>query len=344
MTTFAVDPGPIHTTPPAKALPHLSLSSAFSRMYRRNRMQVFFSLVFPLLFLGMFAMIGAIAAAAPSVDILGDLEAVPTEALRTAGIGLEQSPTVESAIENLTSGQVLAVLDTDQRMAWVPEGLDDRAILDTIAAAGLQIVEVPSSEIFNFMRFGLPGVLTFATLNVAFFGTTTTLIEMRKQGVLNLLRRTPARTGQVILAPVPSKLVGFAGVLTLMIVLSWLLGYIDVAAVPWSIATGLISFTAAMTWAYLLGARSTNIELATAVTGGVLPVALMLSGALLPLEILPSVFERVAVISPIAHIASLYRAALTGTEPTWSPTLSVLVLAASAAVSIAVSIRIFRWR
>lgn len=322
----------------------LSLGGAFARMYFRNRLQLFFSLVFPLLFLSMFGAIGLLAQADPSVEVLGPVPSAAREALISEGISVEQSPTAEDAIENLTGGVALAVLDFDEGVAWIPENIGNTPIRAVIDSESLAVVEVPESEIFDFFRFGLPGVLTFSTLNVAFFGTTATLIEMRKLGALNLLRRTPAGALKVILSPLPSKLAGFFLVLTFMIVTSWALGYIPLTAVPGALAVGLLSFGTSITWAYLLGARGTNVEISTAATGGLLPVALMLSGALIPLEILPAIFERAAAFSPIAHVASLYRFAVAGSDPTWAIELSISFLVLSAVAAVALSIRIFRWK
>lgn len=323
----------------------LGLSRAFGRMYVRNRTQLFFSLVFPVVFLAMFAVVGALGAQPPAIEIVGAADAsIPIADLTAAEVAVGFATDTELATESLRAGTAIAVFDTETQVALIVDDASVPEIRDAARRAGYTVVPFSSDEVFDFVRFGLPGVLAFMTLNVAFFGTTSTLVELRRDGSLNMLRRTPARALHIITAPLASKLIGYAVVYALLIAVAATLGYIDLASLPSALGIGLLAFVVAMTWAYLAGARGTNPAIATGIAGMALPVVLMAGGVLLPLEIMPEIVTRIAFVNPVAHVGSLLRHSITGVDPTWPIGTSLLVLLASAVIAIALSVRLFRWR
>ncbi|WP_042224259.1 ABC transporter permease [Oceanobacillus manasiensis] len=198
---------------------------------------------------------------------------------------------------------------------------------------GMSIVIEPSEELgLSFIEYLFPGILIFALLSIGFMGTSVPLIEMRQKGILKTLNTTPLNEFTFILSQILVRLIlGFMQIL-IFTILGFFMGFISLGNVLPFILIGLIGLLMILTLGFLFGGIFNNTEVASGVLSfGMVPLA-MLSGAMLPLHILPDVFDTISYFIPFTYLAELFHEVLFDLDvklPMFGNIIVLLVLSAA---------------
>lgn len=346
-----------------------TLSSAMARGFLRDRATVFFTVVFPLMFLLLLGTLFRNSEAEQlTVLQLGEVPVIDQVLQDEAGLGdaIDLQPVddraaalqqvreddADAAVEQaggrvvvhyavadrVESGTVLGVLGAVvQRANLQAAGVEDPRF--TLAA---EQVEDQSLQPIQFLT---PGLLGWAIASAATFGAALTLVSWRQKKILRRLRLAPVSVSAVIgarvgisLAVALSQTALFVGVGLLPYFGLQLSGYWWMA-VPLVIA-GTLAFLAI---GLLAGAVSKTPEAATAIANlVVLPMA-FLSGAFFPLDALPAWLRTVANVLPLKHLVEAMQAVMVRGEVPSGVIPALAILVGFAVVLSAVAMRLFRW-
>jgi ABC-2 type transport system permease protein len=346
-----------------------SLSRAMALGFVRDKTALFFTILFPLMFLVLFGAIFADQGASrSSVVQIGDvalLDSIPAaqrgpvdevlEIERTADreAALEQvrSGEADAAVEEVGSQVVLHFSAADQVKAATVRGLFNSLVQSAnLAATGdpptynLQAQQV-EDESLETIQYLTPGLLGWAIATGAMFGAALTLVTWRQKKILRRLRLSPVSS-----ATIASARVG----VSIVIALAQAAIFIAVASIPffglrlsdsWWMAIPLIfaGTLAFLALGLLAGSFSKTPEAASAVANLiVLPMA-FLSGAFFPLEGAPSWLQTVSRTLPLRHLVDgMLDVMVRGQGPAAVlPQLGILL--AFAVVVGAIAVALFRW-
>jgi ABC-2 type transport system permease protein len=348
----------------------ISLSSAMAKGFVRDRAALFFTVLFPLMFLVLFGGIFA-NQTAPRVNVvqIGQvalLDRIPADARGSLEevLKIEKSDDRAAALERVRKGDVDAAVEEDGRTVILHFSAADRVKSGTVqgifnalvqngnlAAAGVTtpaLVLEPQpveDESLKTIQYVTPGLLGWAIATGAMFGSALTLVTWRQKKVLRRLRLSPVST---------STVAGARVAVSVAVALAQTGIFIAVASIPyfglrlsnyWWMAIPLViaGTLAFMSLGLLAGSFAKTPEAASAVANLiVLPMA-FLSGAFFPLQGAPAWLQTISKALPLRHLVDgMLNVMVRGQGPaSVLPQLGIL-LGFAVVVSV-IAIALFRW-
>ena len=352
--------------------PFGALALALVRGFLRDRSSLFFSLLFPLMFLVFFGGLLSGGSDDPGrllqvgdVPVFDALDPEARDALDTA-FDVERVDDLDDALAQVREGDADAVVSmdgdvlvarytrTDQVRAAVTQatlralvdGANVGALAQEAGAAppyALQVEQV-EDESLSVIQYFTPGLLGWAIATNAAVGAAATLQGWRQSGLLRRLQLAPVSTRTVVgarvvvtigIAAVQTAL--FLGVATLAFGLrldgAWW------AAVP-LVLVGTLCF---MALGLLAGALTRTYEGAVnAANFIVLPMA-FLSGSFFSLEGAPRWLQVASSVLPLKHLNDGMLDVLVRGQGATAALPVLGVLAAFAVVTTLLAARLFRW-
>ena len=356
-------PGPASARPRPSAAGQLrSLSRAMLRTFFRDRTSLFFTFLFPLMFLVVFGLVfRSDGAATTSLGVVGDgpvVSALPEDVVEPVAFD-----TAEEAVAAVEAGDLPGVLVEEGREVTLYFAASDQVQAGTVqqivssvvnganlAATGrppaitLTTQQVESAE-FEPIQFLAPGILSWGVATSAAFGAALTLVAWRNRQVLRRLRLSPAPVGTIVGARV--------GV-SLLVALMQAALFLGVALLPtfglqlsgqWWLALpillcGTCSFLAV---GLLVGAVAKTEEAASAIANFVVLPMAFLSGIFFDLSAAPPWMSVVSRVLPLGWMNDGIKDVLVRGEGASAVWLPCLVLLGFAVVVGAAATRVFRW-
>lgn len=195
------------------------------------------------------------------------------------------------------------------------------------------------------VNFIAPGVLSWGMANAALFGTAFTLMQWRRDDLLRLIRLTPARVGELGL----SRLA-----ISLVIGLAQMILFIGVAMLPvfgmrmnphWPLALPLLMLAVAafLSLGVIVGDVAKTPESVAAIANFIMVPMAFLSGAFVPLALMPSWIRTFSYALPLRYAGNGLVYAFSGQGSAGAYGIDCLALAVFAAVFAVIGLRLFRW-
>jgi ABC-2 type transport system permease protein len=347
----------------------VSLSRAMVLGFVRDRTAVFFTVVFPLMFLvlfgGLFKDTGAPKAKVAEVGGVAVLDQLPAEAKAQIDKVLTITRVDDSAraIDQVRKGDQVAAIEQQGSTVVVHYSAADpvraatvRSVLESLVQqANLIATGVPprysvdvaqvEDRSLKTIQFITPGLLGWAIATGATFGAALTLVTWRQKKILRRLRLAPVRTPAIVSARVGVS-IGVALVQTAI--------FIGVAVIPYfglklsnywwmSIPLVIAGTLAFMAIGLLAGAWAKTVEAATAAANLiVLPMA-FLSGSFFPLDNAPKWLQNISEVFPLRHLVTAMQDVMVRGKGPASVLPELGLLVGFAAVLAAIAAWVFRW-
>src|SRR6266508_1366174 len=346
-----------------------SLARAMMLGFLRDRTAVFFTVVFPLMFLvlfgGLFKDTGAPKAKVIEVGSVAVLDQLPAEVKAQIDkvLTITKVDDPASAIDSVRRGDNVAAIEQQGSKVVVHYSAADavraatvRSVLESLVQeANLIATGVPpkfsldaaqvEDRSLKTIQYITPGLLGWAIATGATFGAALTLVTWRQKKILRRLRLSPVRTPAIVSARVGVS-IGVALVQTAI--------FIGVAVVPYfglklsnywwmSIPLVVAGTLAFMAIGLLAGAWAKTVESATAAANLiVLPMA-FLSGSFFPLDNAPTWLRQLSEVFPLRHLVTAMQDVMVRGKGPESVLPELGLLVAFAAVLAGVAAWVFRW-
>jgi ABC-2 type transport system permease protein len=346
-----------------------SLSRAMARGFVRDKTAVFFTVLFPLMFLVLFGVLLS-NPSAPRSEVIQVGEVSLLDSIQGEGrAGLDQvlelrrSNDLAAALEEVRKGDADAAVEEQGSQIVLHYSAADRVKAGTVQALFRELVQsgnlaanpvAPRFELSSMqvedrslkvIQYLTPGLLGWAVATGAMFGAALTLVTWRQKKVLRRLRLSPVRTGTVVGARV--------GV-SIAIALVQAAIFIGVASIPffglklsqfwWMAIPLLIAGTLAfLSIGLLAGSFSKTPEAASAVANLiVLPMA-FLSGAFFPLQGAPAWLDAISRALPLRHLVDGMLDVMVRGEGPLAILPQLGILLGFAVVVGAIAVAVFQW-
>jgi len=317
----ATPPTRSDTAPTAGANAFVSLSKAMFRGFFRDRVAVFFTFLFPLMFLVVFGLLFKDdSGGTVRIGVVGDgpvISALPADAVET-----QRYDTLDAALVDVRSGDLPAVVAEQGDQVTLRYAASDAATSATVRGLIAGVVsevnlratgqpprvqlaadQVEDSSL-NAIQYITPGLLSWSVATSAVFGSALTLVSWRRRQVLRRLRLSPVSPMTVL-----TSRLGVAFVVALLqaavfVVLGVtpLFG-LQLSGMWWLsiplLAVGTLAFFAI---GMLAGSFAKTEEAASAIANlVVLPMA-FLSGTFFPIDSAPTWLKLVSNAFPLRHL------------------------------------------
>jgi ABC-2 type transport system permease protein len=345
-----------------------SLSVAILRGFLRDKASVFFSVVFPLMFLVLFGGVLDLSSSAKlDLVVVGDVAVVD----RLSGGSQEafddtfevtRSDDLDDALEEVRKGDAGAAMRMDGRTVVVHYSQTDQAraavvqgtLRSFVDAANLAATGVPATFAFEteqveddsltVIQFVTPGLLGWAVAMSAAFGAAATLQGWRTSKLLRRLKLSPASTGSIVAARVVVSLLVAVVQAAIFVALAVLAFGMQLTGWWWlAIPLVLAGTLAFLSLGLLSGALSKTTEGAVNLANFfVLPMA-FLSGSFFPLDSAPPWLQVVSKLMPLRHLNDGMLDVMVRGEGPSATVVPLAILLGFAALVGLVAVRMFRW-
>lgn len=304
-----------------------ALARAMVLGFLRDKMTVFFAVVFPLMFLILFGGLltdsGTSEAEVLQVGDVPVLDELPAEAAEALGDALEitRVDDLDAALDQVRTGDVDAVVRAEGSTVVLAFSQADQVrsgiILGTfegiVQSANLAVTgadptftfapESVEDDSFETIQFVTPGLLGWAVAMSATFGAAMNLVLWRKNGLLRRLRLAPIPTSSVVLA----RVVVAMGVALVQgaIFLGLAVGAfgLDLAGTWYLIIPLLLVGTLAfLAIGFLVGSISKTEEGGVGMANFIILPMAFLSGSFFPLDGAPGWLQAVGQALPLYHL------------------------------------------
>lgn len=340
-----------------------SLSIAMLKGFTRNRLGLFFTFLFPPMFLFVFGLLFRDPAVGKiKMMVVGDGPVI-TALDRTGAVDLQRMDNAADAVTRVHDGAAaVAVIEqgrqievryaaSDQAQAITAQGLV-RGVVDqaSLAATGQQAafayhaqqVEDVSLKPIQYLT---PGLLSWSLASSAAFGAAVTLVSWRRSKLLRRIQLSPVRPATVLFARL-GVAIGIAlaqAVLFLAIAVTPLFG-LRLTGQWWLCFVVLVMATMAFfAVGSFVGSFTTTEESAQAVSNVIIFPMMFLSGTFFPIERSPDWVQALSKVLPLRWTNDAMLDVLARGKGIESLVVPCAVLAGFTIVVGAVAARIFRW-
>lgn len=344
------------------------LAIAMVKGFLRDRMALFFTVLFPLLFLFLFGGVFSSSSVPRSeVDVIGEVPLIDelspdARAAFDEVFEVQENDDRDDALERVRKGDVAAAVEqrgdtvvlhfsradpvTSARLQGTFSAFVDGANL-TVAGVDPRFTldaQQVEDESLEGIQYVAPGLLGWAIATSATFGAALTLVTWRESELLRRLRLAPVSGSAIVVARVlvtlltsMLQMVLFTGlavaVLGLELTGSWYL------AIP-LVLVGTLTF---MAIGLLCGAVATSNEGASGLANlVVLPMA-FLGGSFIPLDAAPDWIRTVSRVFPLRYLNEGMLDVMVRGEGPGAVVAPLLVMVGFTVVIGAIASRAMRW-
>ena len=314
----------------------LYLASVFIKIYYRDKQSLVFSIIFPLIFIGIFIF----SDAEPDPTKLGlvnqsqnELSVKFSELLKERKIFVVQEGTESELKNSLIAGDIKALviipktfnqfeigqlqllLDASQvrQVDSIKDSIDstllsiEREIRDIQPLFEVQLEDIKARP-QRYIDFLLPGILAYMLMNLCLAGSGYNLVEYRRRGILKRLFVTPIQPKDFIISIVLARM--FIVMIQLSVILALAIGLLKIniiGGLPSLFGTIILGAFIFLCIGFFLGSLAKTQE-------AIQPIALLftfpqliLSGIFFPISSLPEILQPIAHLLPLSVIASALR-------------------------------------
>ena len=190
----------------------------------------------------------------------------------------------------------------------------------------------------------MPGLLTITVFSGSFFSVSYTLVNERERGILRRLWVTPASASTVVVANSIRSLVSVIASISGQALVAWLALDVDFGPSLLSVAVLLtLGVWAFVPMGLIMGSMAKDMRTAPAIGNLIFFPMVFLSGAAVPISVLPGWLLAIGKMLPTYHLTEALTGVMVRGEPLVQQALAVAVLFASGFVAFGFSSLLFRW-
>ncbi|RAP28571.1 ABC transporter permease [Brevibacillus laterosporus] len=332
----------------------------------RDKSTFFFVLIFPFMFIGLFAFISHQSQPTQvRVGIVMDVNSDKTVHDLKKQLEQERKFRIAEMKEDEVKGKFkekrldVAILlpptldqQTSIQLLYDSKQEDMLLIFKSVLSEMLRkpgelnlvATSVGDTKKFNVLQFTFPSVLILAFLSLSLTGTAVPLIQMRQRGNLRLFALTPIHR----LSLIASQILVRAGIamvqLSIMTIYGLQMGIFTsnaIAGIIMASAFGLLMF---FSLGYMLGGILRSQEAVNGVIGLMMGPLMIVCGLFYPLEWMPSFISSLARFIPLTYFGDSLRHFIdSGAEAVAPLLIDYLVMTVTSMLFIFISLYTFKW-
>ncbi|WP_100448348.1 ABC transporter permease [Glycomyces xiaoerkulensis] len=360
----------VETARPERARPggaraYLALFKATGLGWLRDRSQVFFTILLPLMFMVLLSSVfGSTDSTVPRVLEVG--EAPVLDRAEAGEFEIEPAASLDEALTRLEDGEADAAVVQDGQSVTIHHSqanstagaialgklsaLVDRANVDRLSAAapGEPVLEIDTAAAEGTetrpIQYLAPGILAWGIAISGVFGAAGTIVDWKRDKLMRRLRLTPASVGNFVGAKISVNLAVALVQTAVFLAVAALLFGLELSSWTWFAAplvlTGTLAFLAI---GVVIGGIAKTGPGAAGLSNLVTMPMAFVSGAFWPLALSPDWVQAMSYLSPMRYLnEALQQVVVYGDSPA-AVLPQVGILAAFAAAVALIAWRTFRF-
>ncbi len=349
--------------------PFRSLSRAMFRGFVRDRAALFFSILFPVMFLLLFGSIYK-SSSTPKINVVEVGRVSVLDEARTASHGqldkvltITHSRSLATALNDVRQASQDAAVQQQGGTLIVHYSIANPTTAGVVNSVFSGIVQAANQAASSHppafqlateqvedkslkpIQYLTPGLLGWAIASGAAFAAAITLVNWRRNKLLRRLRLAPVGTSSVVTARIAvSIVVGLVQLFVFLAIATTPYFGLKLTSYWWMAIPVVICGTLAfLSIGLLIGAVAKTEQAATALANLIILPMAFLGGAFIPLTFAPQWIQRVSYLMPLRYlVVGMQNVMARGLGPASAlPAMGILL--GFAAVLILISVRVFRW-
>lgn len=359
--------------------PFYKLTMAAFKQFVRDKVYMFFTFIFPLLFIVIFGLVWGNVG-----DVSYDIGLVKSDnSTATQGIaqGFSKIPVFkvsegnhDDMLQKLKKGDLRAVIvippqaELGKAMAggqaanitlyYDPAQTSSAQVILPIMRQVVeeinrqitkqpvlvQLAEAPvQARSLRTIDYMVPGILAMALMTLGFFGGLT-LVEWREKLVLKRFAATPTSRTTIVASQTVYRLVLSILQAIIIIAAARLLFKVEMIG-NWLALCGvvLLGTLSLISIGYLVVSRSKTAEGANVVIQVIYFPLMFLSGIFWPVEFMPNFMRAIAAALPVTYLGDALRQVMVAGTPLYPMLTDLAVMAAWLVVCMVLAIKLFKW-
>ncbi len=362
------DPGRALVAGGSRWQPFRSLSRAMFRGFVRDRAALFFSLLFPVMFLLLFGSIYK-SSSTPRINVVEVGRVSVLDQARAASHQLDQVLTVThaaslaAALDDVRQATQDAAVQQQGGRLIVHYSIANPTTAGVVTSVFSGIVQAanqaasPHPPAYQLatqqvedkslkpIQYLTPGLLGWAIASGAAFAAAITLVSWRQNKLLRRLRLAPVSTNAVVTARIAvSVVIGIVQMFIFLAIATTPYFGLQLTSYWWMAIPVVICGTLAfLSIGLLIGAVAKTQQAATAMANLIILPMAFLGGAFIPLTFAPHWIQQVSYVMPLRYlVVGMQNVMSRGYGPASAlPAMGVLL--GFAAVLTLIAVRVFRW-
>jgi ABC-2 type transport system permease protein len=346
-----------------------SLSRAMFRGFVRDRAALFFTILFPVLFLLLFGSIYK-SSSTPKVTVVEIGKVSVLDQARAASHGqlnqvldVTRRTSLARALNDVRQGNVDAAVQQQGGRLVVHYSVADPTTAGLVTSVFSSIVQEadqaashrpPAFQLstqqvedksLKPIQYLTPGLLGWAIASSGAFAAAITLVGWRKNKLLRRLRLAPVGTWSIVTARIAvSVAVAIVETFVFIAIATTPFFGLKLTAYWWMAIPVVICGTLAfLSIGLLVGALAKSQEAATALVNLIILPMAFLGGAFIPLAFAPQWIVNVSYVMPLRYLVIGMQNVMARGDGPASALPAMGLLLAFAAVLTLISVRVFRW-
>lgn len=353
----------------------LIMARTFLRIFSRDRQAIIFSLFFPVLFMGVFGLVGNGDPDPVTIGIVdranNSLSAAFTNAVKANAL-FEVSSGDEAALreqvisgdlklllilpeqfqDNGTPAQLGLVVDAaqvrelDLILPVLEKALVDveRSLRGEAALFSLQVEDVKARS-QNYLSFLVPGLLAFTIMQISVAGSGYNIVEYRRKGILKRLFVTPLTPQAFIGGLVISRsLICLIQLAVLMLIAVYVFNVTIIGSPLDLFVIVLLGLALFLSVGFCMGSIAKTQQAIMAIGNLVTFPQMFLSGIFYPIDILPELIQPIAQVLPLSFLADAVRQIVVDGAGLGDLLSNLAGLLIWSIVALLAAIRLFAWK
>ena len=354
--------------------PRLYLTKVFIQIFLRNRQYIFFSLLLPIVILGIVGLNDG-ESNPIEIGLVDNSSSVISDNFKTKLSTNHLFNIIESDEEtlrkDLIKGDLMLILVIPEDMESHDQTTNIKLLVDksqiqfiesikpVLNQALLNIereitkedamfdltIEDVKSRSQNYLDFLLPGIMAFMLMNLSLAGSGFNVVEFRRKGILKRLFVTPIKPIDFVSAIVVARMIIVLGQLTaifgfaLLILDAHIIG--SIMHLYLVIIIGILMF---LTLGFSIGSLAKTQESVGILASIFIYPQLVMSGVFFPLETLPEYIQPIAKILPLTLVADAMRSIASDGLTLFQTYLDLVGIGIWAVIGTLVSTKLFVWK
>ena len=197
----------------------------------------------------------------------------------------------------------------------------------------------------EFLNIMIPGMVLFAIMSGTLMTIPFTLITAREGGILRSFRVNGVPAVSLITIPIIGSVLHMVAASAILTVISGaLFGALLPANWAWFLVTFVLTSVCLASIGVLIGIVAQSSRNGTLIAQAVYIPSIMLGGLMVPEALLPDGLKAAASLFPATHAMRAFNSlAMAGAQPVLGDLMPLLILAASIAINVWLSFRLFQW-
>jgi len=335
----------------------------------RDRAALFFSIMFPVIFLIFFGSIFKSSGTPEASVIEVGHVALLDQALASSHGGLDhvlsvtKTSDLSAALDKVRKGSTGAAVQQQGSTLIVHYSAANQVVAGVVqtvfssivqqanqAATGrppayqLDAAQVEDKSLKSIQYF-TPGLLGWAIASAGTFGAGLTLVNWRRNKLLRRLRLAPVSTASVVTARIGVSVVVALIQMALFLAIATTSYFgLKLSAYWWMAVPVVVCGTLAfMSIGLLVGAFAKTEQAATSIANLIILPMAFLGGSFIPLDYSPAWIRDVSYATPLRYLVTGMQNVMARGEGPASALPAIGILLAFTAVLTVISVRVFRW-